>query len=86
MEKQKGRCIDMDIKAQITKITETLTKDKTLYELFQKEPVKALEKITGLDLPDEIVQQLIDGVKAKLTADKLKNVAEGALGALKKVF
>lgn len=76
----------MDIKAQITKITETLTKDKTLYELFQKEPVKALEKITGLDLPDEIVQQLIDGVKAKLTADRLKNVAEGALGAFKKSF
>lgn len=76
----------MDIKAQITKITETLTKDKTLYELFQKEPVKALEKITGLDLPDEIVQQLIDGVKAKLTADKLKNAAEGALGAFKKSF
>ena len=76
----------MDIKAQITKITETLTKDKTLYELFQKEPVKALEKITGLDLPDEIVQQLIDGVKAKLTADTLKNAAEGALGAFKKLF
>ena len=76
----------MDIKAQITKITETLTKDKTLYELFQKEPVKALEKITGLDLPDEIVQQIIDGVKAKLTADTLKNAAEGALGAFKKLF
>ena len=76
----------MDIKAQITKITETLTKDTTLYELFQKEPVKALEKITGLDLPDEIVQQLIDGVKAKLTADKLQEVAEGALGAFKKSF
>lgn len=76
----------MDIKAQITKITETLAKDKTLYELFQKEPVKALEKITGLDLPDEIVQQIIDGVKAKLTADTLKNAAEGALGAFKKLF
>ena len=76
----------MDIKAQITKITDTLAKDKNLYELFQKEPVKALEKITGLDLPDEIVQQIIDGVKAKLTADTLKNAAEGALGALKKLF
>ena len=76
----------MDIKAQITKITDTLAKDKNLYELFQKEPVKALEKITGLDLPDEIVQQIIDGVKAKLTADTLKNAAEGALGAFKKLF
>lgn len=76
----------MDIKAQITKITDTLAKDKNLYEQFQKEPVKALEKITGLDLPDEIVQQIIDGVKAKLTADTLKNAAEGALGAFKKLF
>ena len=78
--------MSMDIKAQITKITDTLAKDKNLYELFQKEPVKALEKITGLDLPDEIVQQVIDGVKAKLTADTLKNAAEGALGAFKKLF
>ena len=56
----------MDIKAQITKITDTLAKDKNLYEQFQKEPVKALEKITGLDLPDEIVQPIIDGEPAKI--------------------
>ena len=30
--------------------------------------VKALEKIIGVDLPDDIINKVIDGVKAKLAA------------------
>lgn len=76
----------MDIKAQITKIADTLSKDKNLLEQFQKEPAKALEKVIGIDLPDETVNQIVNGVKAKLSADQLKDTAENALGALKKLF
>ena len=72
----------MDVKEQITKAVEKISKDKKLQEQFQKEPVKALESVLGVDLPDEIVNQVVQGVKAKLTADKLT----GAADELKKLF
>ncbi len=72
----------MDIKEQISKVVEQLTKNSSLKEQFEKEPVKALEKVLGVDLPDDVAEQIINGVKAKLTAD---NVSKAA-GALKKLF
>ena len=53
-----------------------------LQEKFQKDPVKALEDVLGVDLPDDVINQVIAGVKTKLTADK----AAGAVDAIKKLF
>lgn len=72
----------MDIKEQITKVVDTVTKDKTLLEQFQKEPVKTIEKVLGVDLPDDVVNKVIDGVKAKVSMDN----AAGAIDAIKKLF
>lgn len=69
----------MDIKEQIKKAVDSISKDKNLQEKFQKDPVKALEGILGVDLPDDVVNQVVQGVKAKLTADSVT----GAVGALK---
>lgn len=74
--------MQMDVKEQITKMVERISKDKGLQEQFQKEPVKALESVLGVDLPDEIVDKVIQGVKAKLTADKVS----GAVDSLKGLF
>lgn len=74
----------MDIKEQVTKAVEKIAKDKELQEQFQKEPVKALENVLGVDLPDEIVDQVIKGVKAKLTTDKVSDVVDSIKGLLKK--
>lgn len=73
----------MDIKEQVTKAVEKITTDKNLREQFQKEPVKALENILGVDLPDEIVEQVIKGVKAKLTTDKVSGAVDSLKGLLK---
>lgn len=72
----------MDVKEQIKKAVEKISKDKGLQEQFKREPVKALENVLGVDLPDEIIDQVVQGVKAKLTADK----ASDALGKLKDLF
>lgn len=72
----------MDVKEQIKKAVERISQDKDLQEQFGKEPVKALESILGVDLPDEVINQVIQGVKAKLTAEK----ASDALGTLKDLF
>ena len=72
----------MDIKAKITELVDKIKSDKELQAQFMSDPVKAVEKLLGVDLPDDMVEKIVDGVKAKLTADKL---ADG-LGALKKLF
>ena len=72
----------MDIKEKIEQIVEKLDADKALKALFDDEPVKAIEKVLGVDLPDDVVEKIVAGVKAKIGADKLTD----ALGGLKKLF
>ena len=72
----------MDIKEQITKIVDKVKKEPEIAELFAKEPIKAVEKILGVDLPDDVIEKIIEGVKAKINLDK----ASDALGKLKKLF
>ena len=79
----------MDIKEIIENIVEEITKNKNIKEEFEKEPVKVIERIANVDLPDELVEKVIDGVKAKITLDKIDDVVDtvGELaGALKKLF
>lgn len=74
----------MDVKEQIKKAVDRITKDKALQQQFQKEPVKALESVLGVDLPDDVVDQVVKGVKAKLTTDKLSDSVDALKGFLKK--
>lgn len=70
----------MDIKEQIESIAEKLQKDKALQAQFKKDPVKAVEKLLGVDLPDDMVEKVVAGVKAKLSLDDVS----GIVGNLKK--
>lgn len=72
----------MDIKEKISKMVEEITKNPSMKEQFEKEPVKTIESVLGIDLPDDVVEKIISGVKAKLTADNLSQAA----GALKGIF
>ncbi len=74
----------MDIKEQIAKAVDKITKDKNLQEQFQKDPVKALESVLGIDLPDDVVNQVVQGVKARLTADKVSDSVDALKSFLKK--
>lgn len=72
----------MDIKTQITTAVEKISKDQALQEQFKKDPVKAVEQVLGVDLPDDVLNKVVDGVKAKLSLDK----AAGVVGSIKKMF
>ena len=72
----------MDIKEKIAQIVEEIMKNPSIKEDFEKEPVKVIEKFLGVDLPDEIIEKIIDGVKAKITVDSVSKFA----GALKGLF
>lgn len=72
----------MDIKAKINELVETIKNDPQMLAEFKEEPVKVIEKLLNVDLPDDLIEKVVEGVKAKITADRL---AEG-LSALKKLF
>ena len=72
----------MDIKEQINKMADAVKNNPSVMEQFEKEPVKAIETILGVDLPDAVVEQVINGVKAKISVDAVSQVAD----AIKKIF
>lgn len=72
----------MDIKEKIEEIVEKVKADEKLLDKFKKDPIKTVEDIIGIDLPDDVMEKVVDGVKAKISVDKLS----GALGSLKKLF
>jgi hypothetical protein len=47
--------------------------------------VKTVEKLIGVDLPDDMIEKVVDGVKAKLAGgDALSGVAGKLKGLFKK--
>ncbi|WP_300638461.1 hypothetical protein [uncultured Oscillibacter sp.] len=74
--------MSIDIKAKVEELAAKLQQDPALIKSFQQDPVKTLERLIGADLPDEQLQPLVTGIKAKLAATGLG----GALDGLKKLF
>ncbi len=71
----------MDIKAKAEEIVKKIKSDKNIKAKFEKEPVKTVEEILGVDLPDEIIEKVINLVKTKLTAETVSDAA-AKLGGL----
>ena len=68
-----------EIKAKIEEVVKKISSDKEFANNFKKDPVVAVEKVLGVDLPDEAIQKIIDGVKAKMTADTAKSIMNKAM-------
>jgi hypothetical protein len=67
-----GGCImakEFKLKEVLDKVEDAvkeLKNDDELQAKFKKEPIKTLEEITGLDLPDEKVKKVVDLIEAKI--------------------
>ncbi len=72
----------MDIKAKIEELTKKIMGDKKLQEKFKTNPVEAVEGLLGIDLPDEQINKIVEGIKAKITVDKVS----GAVNAIGNLF
>ncbi len=70
----------MDIKGKIEELVEKIKSDKALQEGFLKEPIPTLEKLLGIDLPEEQLGQIAEGVKAKINLDKAGDLIGGLFG------
>lgn len=71
----------IDIKEKIEEIVEKVKKNPAMLKKFNSEPVKVVEELVGIDLPDELIEKIVDGVKAKVTMDKVGDALD-ALGGL----
>ncbi|MCM1167861.1 MAG: hypothetical protein NC401_17895 [Ruminococcus sp.] len=73
----------MDIKAKIDEVVNKVKSDKGFAEKFRKEPIKAVEEVLGVDLPDDVIKNVVDGVKAKVNVDGIKDKLGGLFGGSK---
>ena len=69
--------LKFDVKEKVEEIVQKLQKDPALLKNFQDDPIKTVEKLLGVDLPDEQLQPLVAGIKAKLAAAGLGGKLEG---------
>lgn len=72
----------MDVKDIIEQIIPMLTKDKNLLQDFESNPAKTIEAITKKDLPDDMVNMVVAGVKAAMAGEK----SGGIMDSVKKMF
>lgn len=72
----------MDIKAKIAEIVEKIKNDKNFASDFEKDPITAVERVIGVDLPNDQIEKIIEGVKANITVDDVKDKVGGLLGKL----
>lgn len=68
------------IKDKVDGIVDKIKSDKTLMTRFKSEPVKVVEELIGIDLPDEQLEKLADAVKAKIDLDKIGGLLGGLFG------
>ena len=70
----------MDIKAMAAELVEKIKNDPALLKQFRENPVKVLETLLGIDLPDDQINQLAELIKAKIDLDKVGSLLGGLFG------
>lgn len=76
----------MDIQKIISDVLAKLEGDDNLIAKFTADPVKTLEGLLNVDLPDDQINAVIDAIKAKLNLNETAKSATGILGAIKNLF
>lgn len=67
----------MDIKKLAEELIQKLQKDPKLLEQFRSNPIPVVEKLVGMDLPDDQIKQMAELIKAKIDLDKMGNLLGG---------
>lgn len=82
-----------EIMEKVEKVVKEVQKDPKMLAKFKDEPVKVIEKLLGVDLPDALVKNVIDGVMDAIKDDGKKDDKKDdkldlgdAVDLLKKIF
>lgn len=72
----------MDIKKEVNKIIDKIKNDKDFASKFKKEPIKAVEGVIGIDLPDKEIEKVVTAVMTKLNLDE-SGITDKIMGLFK---
>ena len=72
-----------NFKKKIDEIIEKIKNDKDFAKKFKAEPVKALEEISGIDIPEDKIDEIITAIQAKINIDKIDNALDKLKGLFK---
>lgn len=61
-----------DVKELAEKAIDTIKGDDNLLASFKENPIKVVEKVLKFDLPDEILEKIVEVVKTKINVDDAK--------------
>ena len=71
----------MNIKEKVEELVAEIQKNPKLLTQFKENPIPVIEKLVGMDLPDDQIMKIADLVKAKIDLDKAGDLLKG-LGGL----
>ncbi len=74
----------MDIKKMVSEIVDKVKNDPSIAANFTKDPVKTVEGLVGVDLPDDQVKMITDKVQSEI-AGKTSGLG-GIVGKVKGLF
>ena len=73
----------MDIKAKVDEVVAKVKDDPNFANDFQSNPVGAVEKVIGVDLPDDVINNVVETVKQKLSGEgNITDKIGGAIGGI----
>ena len=61
-----------DVKELAEKAIDTIKGDDNLLASFKENPIKVVENVLKVDLPDEILEKIVEVVKTKINVDDAK--------------
>ncbi len=72
------------IKAKAEELVKKIQGNPALLKQFKENPIKVVEDLIGINLPDDQIKQVAELVKAKIDLDKVGDLLGGLGGLFKK--
>ena len=73
----------MDIKAKIEELVAKIKGDKGLLEKFKADPAGTIKGLLPVELSEDTLKHIADGVKAKLNLESIAGTVSGAADKIK---
>lgn len=72
------------LKSKAEALVKKIQNDPALLKKFKENPIKVVEDLIGIDLPDDQIKQVAELVKARIDLDKVGDLLGGLGGLFKK--
>ena len=63
--------MNIDIKEIMEKVVNQIKDDPAMLAKFKKDPITTVEGLIGIDLPNDQIEKIVEGIKAKIALDKI---------------